>query len=47
MSLMPPAVPASSVDDIGAFPPPDRTVALNLGVAAAFLGLVSVAIVFD
>lgn len=44
---MPPALPASSLDDIGAFPPPDRTVALNLGAAATFLALVVVAIVFD
>lgn len=47
MSSMPPALPASSLDDVGAFPPPDRTVALNLGIAGLFLALISVAIVFD
>jgi predicted PurR-regulated permease PerM len=44
---MPPAIPASSVDDATAFPPPDGTVALNLGAAAIFVGLVVVAVVFD
>jgi predicted PurR-regulated permease PerM len=44
---MPPAVPAPSVDHTAAFPPPDRTVALNLGVAALFVVAVTVAVVFD
>jgi len=44
---MPPAVQASSVDDTAAFPPPDRTVALNLGVAVVFVVAVAVALVFD
>lgn len=44
---MPPALPASSLDDIGAFPPPDRTVALNLGAAATCLVVIILAIVFD
>jgi len=44
---MPPAIPASSIDDTTAFPPPDRTVALNLGAAAIFVALVTVALVFD
>jgi predicted PurR-regulated permease PerM len=43
---MPSALPAS-VDDTSAFPPPDGTVILNLGAAAIFLALVTVAIVFD
>jgi predicted PurR-regulated permease PerM len=44
---MPPAVQASSIDDTTAFPPPDGTVALNLGVAAIFFIAVVVALVFD
>jgi len=44
---MPPALQASSIDDTTAFPPPDRTVALNLGVAAIFIVAVAVALVFD
>jgi predicted PurR-regulated permease PerM len=44
---MPPAIPASSIDDTTAFPPPDRTVALNLGVAALFIVLVTLAVAFD
>ena len=44
---MPPALQASSVDDTTAFPPPDRTVALNLGVAVVFIVAVTVALVFD
>ena len=44
--MSPPAVPVSPVDD-AAFPPPDGTVALNLGAAATFLLLVVVAIAFD
>jgi len=40
-------VPASSIDDVAAFPPPDGTVALNLGAAAALLLAVSVAVAFD
>lgn len=43
---MPPAVPMTSVDE-AAFPPPDGTVALNLGAAAIFFVLVVVAIAFD
>ena len=44
---MPPAAQASSIDDTTAFPPPDRTVALNLGVAAVVFVAVAVALVFD
>jgi predicted PurR-regulated permease PerM len=44
---MPPAVPAPSITDTAAFPPPDRTVALNLGVAALFIVVVSIGLVFD
>ncbi len=44
---MPPAIEASSLDDTNAFPPPDRTVALNLGAAAVSLLLVVVAVAFD
>ena len=43
---MPPAVPITTVDDAD-FPPPDGTVALNLGAAALFTILVVVAIAFD
>lgn len=46
-TLMPPALPASSLDDSTAFPPPDGTVLLNLGVAAAFLLLVVVGVAFN
>ncbi|MGC4082142.1 MAG: hypothetical protein QM736_08570 [Vicinamibacterales bacterium] len=45
--MPPPAVPASSLDDTTEFPPPDGTVALNLGAAAAFLIMVVVALAFD
>jgi len=41
------ALPASSIGDPAAFPPPDGTVALNLGAAAALLLAVSVAVAFD
>ena len=41
------ALPASSIDDAAAFPPPDGTVALNLGAAAAVLLAVSMAVVFN
>jgi predicted PurR-regulated permease PerM len=44
---MPPALEASSVDDTTAFPPPDRTVALNLGAAAFSFVLIVVAVAFD
>lgn len=44
---MPPALEASSLDDTTAFPPPDRTVALNLGAAGIGLVLIVVAIAFD
>jgi predicted PurR-regulated permease PerM len=44
---MPPALPAPSLEDTTAFPPPDGTVALNLGAAALFVVLVTVAIAFD
>jgi predicted PurR-regulated permease PerM len=44
---MPPALPASSFEDATAFPPPDGTVVLNLGAAALFVVLVTVAIAFD
>ncbi len=40
-------LPASSIDDASAFPPPDGTVALNLGAAAALLLAVSVAVAFN
>lgn len=43
---MPPAIPMTSVDDAD-FPPPDGTVALNLGAAAVFIVLVVIAIAFD
>lgn len=43
---MPPAIQASSVDET-AFPPPDGTVALNLGAAVLFLLLVAIALIFD
>ena len=43
---MPPAGHATSIDE-SAFPPPDRLVVLNLGVAALFLLLISLAVVFD
>lgn len=43
---MPPAVPVTTIDDAD-FPPPDGTVALNLGAAALFTILVVVAIAFD
>jgi predicted PurR-regulated permease PerM len=44
---MPPALEASSLDDTTAFPPPDRTVALNLGAAAISFVLIVVAVAFD
>ena len=44
---MPPAPPASSSDNTASFPPPDRTVALNLGAAAVLLVLVTVALAFS
>ena len=44
---MPSALPAPSIEDTTAFPPPDGTVALNLGVAALFFVLVTLAIAFD
>jgi predicted PurR-regulated permease PerM len=44
---MPPALPASSIDDTTAFPPPDGTVALNLGVAALSVVAVIIAIAFN
>ena len=44
---MAPAVQASSIDDTTAFPPPDGTVALNLGVAAVLFVTLAVALVFD
>ncbi|MFN7914742.1 MAG: AI-2E family transporter [Vicinamibacterales bacterium] len=43
---MPPAAPVTTIDDAD-FPPPDGTVALNLGAAALFTILVVVAIAFD
>lgn len=42
-----PAASASSLDDVTEFPPPDGTVALNLGAAALFLALMVVAVAFD
>ena len=44
--MPPPAVPLTSIDEAD-FPPPDGTVALNLGVAGVFFVLVVVAIAFD
>jgi hypothetical protein len=44
--MPPPAVPLTSVDEAD-FPPPDGTVALNLGAAGIFFVLVVVAIAFD
>lgn len=44
---MPRAAPASSVDNTAPFPPPDGTVALNLGAAAFFFVLVAIALVFN
>jgi predicted PurR-regulated permease PerM len=44
---MRPAPSVPPLDPAAAFPPPDRTVALNLGAAALFLALVTVAIAFD
>ncbi|HUR34505.1 MAG TPA: AI-2E family transporter [Vicinamibacterales bacterium] len=44
---MTPAVPASPADDATALPPPDGTVALNLGAAALFVVVVTVALVLD
>jgi predicted PurR-regulated permease PerM len=44
---MPPAVQASSVHETTAFPPPDGTVALNLGAAILFILLVAIALIFD
>lgn len=41
-----PALPASSSDNTAAFPPPDRTVALNLGAAVVLAILVTVALAF-
>lgn len=41
------ATPASSIDDTTAFPPPDGTVALNLGAAAVVVLAVTVAIAFN
>lgn len=44
---MPSVFPASPTDNMVEFPPPDRTVALNLGVAALFILLVTLAVAFD
>jgi predicted PurR-regulated permease PerM len=44
---MDPALHTPSIDDTSAITPADRTVALNLGVAAAFIVFVTVAIAFD
>jgi len=44
---MPPAFPGSTIETATEFPPPDGTVALNLGAAALFFLLVVLAIVFD
>jgi predicted PurR-regulated permease PerM len=44
---MPPALQAPPIIETTAFPPPDRTVALNLGAAALFILLVAIALIFD
>ncbi|MGE3955412.1 MAG: AI-2E family transporter [Vicinamibacterales bacterium] len=45
--MPPPVTPASALNDTTEFPPPDGTVALNLGAAALFFVLVVVAVAFD
>lgn len=47
LTLMPPVLPASSLDDTTAFPPPDGTVLLNLGAAAVFLLVIVVGVAFN